>query len=328
MNILVLGGTGFVGRTITKHLSEIQGVEVRIGARRPGIVDGHSCIRLDATDKESLTSALSDVDVVVNCITGSANIIRDSAAVIVNAANSIGRSIKLIHMSSMAVYGRSQGVLDEKAPLSDDGNWYGKAKIDAEHSLTRYAENGGSSTILRIGCVIGENSALWVDRIGQLIKSGRLGDLGHMGDGWSNLVHVNDVAKAVVLSINHREPVASVYNLSAPDSPRWNYYFKDFALHLGCVPLRYKTPLSMAVESRLVAPPLKALERLSDKGWIKAPQIPCIPPSLLYLWSQQIKLDSSLITHELGLKWTPYETALIDGESYFKRKFGNEHAMD
>lgn len=323
MKILVLGGTGFVGRAITKHLGEIRGIEVRVGARRPDTVDGHACITLDATDQESLASALSDVDVVVNCVTGSANNIRDSAAIIVNTASSAGRSIKLIHMSSMAVYGRSQGVLNEMAPLSDDGNWYSNAKIDAEYSLTRYTENGGSLTILRIGCVIGENSALWVDRIGQLLKNGRLGDLGHLGDGWSNLVHVNDVAKAVALSINRCEPVASVYNLSAPDSPRWNKYFKDFALCLGCVPLKYKTPLSMAVESRLVAPPLKALERLSDKGWIKAPQIPCIPPSLLRLWSQQIKLDSSRITHELGLEWTPYETALTNSESYFKRKYGD-----
>ena len=323
MKILVLGGTGFVGSAIAEHLKKIQGIDVQIGARYRNPIDERQFITVDATDQKSLVTALSDVDVVINCVTGSAKTIRDSAAGIVSVASSASRRIKLIHVSSMAVYGCKQGVLDEMAPVSDDGNWYGKAKIDAEDILRSYADNDGSSTIFRVGCVIGENSALWVDRIGLLIKSGRLGDLGHLADGWSNLVHVDDVAKAVTLSISNQEPGTRIYNLSAPDSPRWNRYFKDFALSIGCVPLKYKTPLSMTIESKLISPPLKALEHLSDRGWIKAFETPCIPPSLLRLWSQHIRLDSTRIARELGLEWTPYEKALKNSASYFKKKYGN-----
>jgi nucleoside-diphosphate-sugar epimerase len=163
---------------------------------------------------------------------------------------------------------------------------------------------------------------LWVDRIGLLLRSGRLGDLAEQGDGWSNLVHVDDVAEAVVLSIRSSRKGTAIYNLSAPDSPRWNSYFRDFALAADWVPLRYKSRLSMVLESNLIAPPLKIWERLSARGWLTAARIQSIPPSLLHLWSQQIRLQSAKAERELGLKWTPYDEGLKDSVDYFRAKYG------
>jgi len=321
MRVLVLGGTGFVGRAITKRLNDISQVETIIGARHEASVGENQFIRIDATSADSLAAAFADIDVVVNCVTGSGAAIRDNAFAIVAAANKEKRQINIIHMSSMAVYGNQQGVLDESAPLSEEFGWYGKAKVGAEGILQSFAKIGGSTTILRIGCVYGANSALWVDRIGLLLKSGRLGDLGEMADGWSNLVHVEDIAKAVVLSLDHVAPGARIYNLSAPDSPRWNIYFRDFSLAIDRIPIKYKTRLSMLIETKIIAPPLKAAERLSDRGWFKSVDIQCMPPSLFRLWQQQIKLDSSHIGDELDFSWTPYDEGLKESIDYFRNRY-------
>jgi len=322
MKVLVLGGTGFVGSAISKRLNEIQGVETIVGARSRKSIEEKQFVSIDATDTDSLRDAFSNVDVVVNCVTGSADTIRDNAAAIVNAAGGASTRARIIHMSSMAVYGDQRGVVDELAPLSEEGNWYAKAKIDAEQIVNRYADAGGSSTILRAGCVYGADSALWVDRIGLLLKGGRLGDLGVSGDGWSNLVHVDDVAEAVVLSLDSHESGTRIYNLSAPDSPRWNNYFRDFSLAIDCVPLKYKTRFSMLVESLVIAPPLAAVGRLSSRRQIKTPYIPSIPPSLLRLWRQQIRLDSSKIEDELEFTWKTYDEGLKDSVHYFRNRYG------
>ena len=323
MRVLVLGGTGFVGRIIIKRLNEIPEVDTVVGARHEAAVGDNRFVSIDATNADSLSAAFSNTDVVVNCVTGSGATIKENALAIVDAANRNNKLVRIVHMSSMAVYGNQQGVLDESAPLSEDFGWYGKAKVEAEEIFQQFVESGGSSTILRIGCVYGAASTLWVDRIGLLLKSGRLGDLGEMADGWSNLVNVDDIAKAVVLSLGSAEPGAKVYNLSAPDSPRWNIYFRDFALAIDRVPLKYKTRLSMLIETKMIAPPLKAAERMSDRGWIKSLDIQCMPPSLLRLWQQQIKLDSSRIEDELNLSWTPYDEGLKESVNYFRNRYDN-----
>jgi nucleoside-diphosphate-sugar epimerase len=135
-------------------------------------------------------------------------------------------------------------------------------------------------------------------------------------------VHVDDVAEAVVLSIRSSKRGTTIYNLAGPDSPRWNSYFRDFALAADWVPLKYKSRLSMVLESNLIAPPLKIWERLSARGWLKTPGVQSIPPSLLRLWSQQIKLESAKVERELGLKWTPYDEGLRDSVNYFRTKYG------
>lgn len=322
MNILVLGGTGFVGRVLSAKLAEIEGSRVIVAARNLGTASSFENIRVEATNVESVASASKGIDVIVNCVTGSGTDIRSNADAVRSVAENSNGRIRVMHMSSMAVYGSQQGALDETTAVADDGNWYGQAKIEAETMLGDLAKAGGSVTIFRIGCVYGARSQMWVDRVGLLLRNGRLGDLGVLGDGWSNLVHVNDIAETVKLALLSEARGLQVYNLSAPDSPRWNDYFTDFALAAEFTPVRYKTALSMAVETRLIAPPLKILERLAAKGLLKTPKAQCIPPSLLRLWSQHIKLDGSKVTANLGLKWTPYKTGLKDSIDYFLETYG------
>lgn len=321
MNVLVLGGTGFVGREIIAALRQLPGVTPIAGARRSTADHGVEYRQLDATDAQALAAAAEDVDVIVNCVTGSGASITANARAVVEAARRSARVERIIHMSSMAVYGTSEGVVTEDSPVGSGCNWYGEAKIAAEEELRRCAPGAGVA-ILRIGCVYGPGSPLWLDRLGLLLRARRLGDLGAAGDGWSNLVHVRDIGKAVGLLLGRDEmDTVCTYNLAAPDSPRWNRYFADLARGIGCTPLPHKSRVGMLAEGYVVAPPLKVLERLGFSPAHAGTPIPSIPPSLLGLWAQQIRIESSALERATGIEWTPYSEGLRECVQDFNRRF-------
>ncbi|MBK8973379.1 MAG: NAD-dependent epimerase/dehydratase family protein [Hahellaceae bacterium] len=302
-------------------------IRVVIGSRHPTPATKIETVSVNVLEESSLATLLVGFDAVVNCVTGDGQTISQGAFTLVNAALSLPRKPHLIHMSTMAVYGTEEGRVDEQSRLLSDIGWYGEAKVEAESCFRRYGDEGGPATVFRIGCVFGPGSDLWSRRIAQLLTSRRLGDLGADGDGWSNLVHVDDIAQATLLAL--RKPSVSagqIYNLAAPDSPRWNRYFRDLALKIGATPLKYVTPRYLWVETHVFAPPLKVIERVLKKVRKATGRLPDgIPPSLARLWAQQIRLDSTKVERELGLKWTQYDVGLLSSaESFIQSKGVNQ----
>ena len=312
MKVLVLGGTGFIGREVARRLSSQDSTEVVVASRRAqGSPAGSSGISVDALDQAALTRALEGVDAVVNCVAGDGGAIVQGAETLVRAALDAGRP-RVVHMSTMSVYGGAQGLVDESHPTRDDLGWYGHAKIEAEASFDRYRQAGGNAVILRPGCVVGAGGVDWVGRLARLLELRRLGDLGAAGDGPTNLVDVADVAQAVVgaLALPQSPNGAPRFNLAAPDSPRWNAYFTDLAIALGATPVRRLTARAMKREIYLRGIALKMAERLAGKLGARVDLPPAITPSLTRLWSQQIQLDSGAATRDLRLSWTPYAQTL------------------
>jgi nucleoside-diphosphate-sugar epimerase len=186
--------------------------------------------------------------------------------------------------------------------------------------MAAFAHSGGSVVTLRPGCVWGAGSELWVGRIARFLRASRLGDLGAAGDGWSNLVHVDDVCAAVVAALRV-EPVRGevrTYNLAAPDSPRWNEYFVDLSLAIGATPVRRISPTQLRMDAYLAGPPLKVVQTLLARARLSAQAVPDpLPPGLLGLWERHLHLDSQLAQRELRLSWTPYAEALKDSAAWF-----------
>lgn len=311
MKVLVLGGAGFVGRVVVRQLAASGWAQAIVASRRPpGAQPGTLTVCVDTLDPAGLAQALAGVDAVVNCVAGDGAAIGAGADTLVQAALGAGRP-RLVHLSTMAVYGGAQGVLDERHPMNDDLGWYGHAKIQAEEAMRRYRQAGGEVVILRPGCVAGKGSDAWVGRPAYWLKAGRLGDLGTAGDGPANLVDVEDVAQAVLKAL--RLPLqedAPVFNLAAPDSPRWNAYFQDLALAIHATPVKRLTARQLKREVYLRGVALKVAERVCAKLRWDLALPPSMPPSLLRLWAQQIQLDSRAATETLQLVWTPYVATL------------------
>jgi nucleoside-diphosphate-sugar epimerase len=313
LRVLVLGGCGFIGQRVADSLCETGWADPLRASRRPaGRSAAAKAISVDARDLAGLTEALRGVDAVVNCVGGGKAAIADGARQLVEAAERAGCR-RIVHLSSMAVYGAVEGVVTEDAPLKPDAGWYGLAKAAAEAHMTGFTRQRGEVVILRLGCVAGPGSQPWVARIGRLLRAGRIGDLGLAGDGWSNLLHVDDVSQAVTAALRVRVPSGrpAVFNLTAPDSPRWNEYFTDLALAIRATPLRRVSARRLQLDAYVAGPPLKIAERLLRRALPPGRRLPdALVPSLLRLWSQEIRLDSSAASRELRLGWTAYRDTL------------------
>lgn len=314
MNLLILGGSGHIGHRLIETLAS-DPRDTPTGASRGSAVSlssGVSWIKLDTCNVSELTAALQGFDAVVNCVAGDARSISQGTQALVDAARHAGYP-RIIHLSTMSVYGRAEGMVREDAPLKPELGWYGRAKCEAEQYIGDYVRLGGDAVVLRPGCVMGPYSELWVGRIARWLRAGRLGDLGVGGDGWSNLVHVDDICQAVIKAL--RLPIKTkelpVFNLAAPDSPRWNTYFVDLALALQFTPVRRIRRRQLQLDAWLVGPPLKIAQMVSKRfDWTGRTLPEYMPPGLPSLWAQQIRLDATKASRQLGVVWTPYMAAL------------------
>lgn len=320
MKVLILGASGYIGRVLFGKLSATDWAQPTSAARgRHPMHAGASHVRVDTRDLPALTLALQGYDCVVNCVAGDYASIAGGASVLSQAA-AAAKCRRIVHLSSMAVYGRIEGYVDEQAPFDPDSGWYARAKCEAESHLSAFAQNGGEVVVLRPGCVVGPGSELWVGRVGRWLKARRLGDLGAAGDGYSNLVHVDDVCDAVIAAL--RLPIATrampAFNLATPDSPRWNQYFSDLAIALNAIPVRRIRASLLKVDSLMAGPPLKVAEKLLDRFGIQHRWLPDpLPPSLLRLWSQDIQLNAQAASDALALEWTGYRASLDKFSDWF-----------
>ena len=321
MKILVLGCSGYVGSRILEALKATSWA-FPVGASRRQVnvsLTGIEFIQINTLDVTGLTAALRGFDAVVNCVAGDERSISEGARVLVTAALD-ARCLRIIHFSTMSVYGRAEGLVTEDMTPDSSLGWYGRAKCEAETHMQEFTRKGGSVVVLRPGCVWGAGSELWVGRVGRWLQAGRLGDLGIAGDGWSNLVHVEDVCRATLSSL--QLPAKSgqllMFNLSAPDSPRWNDYFVDFALQVKATPVQRIGWRQLQFDSFVTSPLLKIAQIGLRKMNHTSQLLPePMSPGLTRLWAQHIRLDSSAATQQLEVVWTPYVKSLKSSANWF-----------
>jgi nucleoside-diphosphate-sugar epimerase len=337
MKVLVLGATGYIGQRLMTRLATCGWADATGAARHvppapqaQGVSAPTRWRAIDSRDPAALRAALQGQDAVVNCVAGDAASIAQGAKALTAAALACKPLPRWVHLSTMSVYGAATGRVTEAWPLDDSLGWYGSAKCAAEDEVQAYASFGasegqGTAVVLRPGCVYGPGSELWVGRVGRWLQAHRLGDLGAAGDGFSNLVHVDDVCSAVLAALRWPIPgsatTAPAFNLAAPDSPRWNRYFTDLALAIGATPVQ-RLKHQPRLDAYLAGPPLKLAQMLlvkilgKDSGALAALPDP-LPPGLLRLWQQHLMLDGSAAERELGLTYTPYAAGLAESAEWF-----------
>jgi 2-alkyl-3-oxoalkanoate reductase len=148
-------------------------------------------------------------------------------------------------------------------------------------------------------------------RFAQYLLARRLGDLGPAGDGYCNLVHVDDVAAAIVRALENPQTDGQVYNLSSSNPPTWNEYLIRYARALRAVPVRRISGRRLKIETKVLAPPLKIAEILARAARLASSVLPPpIPPSLGRLMRQEIRLSTVRAEQGLGMQWQDLEAGL------------------
>jgi 2-alkyl-3-oxoalkanoate reductase len=316
--ILVLGASGFIGRRVI-HALTIAGravpVAVSRSARRAMRDSGVEAHDLDVSHPGALRGLMSGVAGVVNCVAGPPESIVSSAQALLDAACSLSPSPRIVHLSSMAAYGSVNGKVDESTPLRGDLDAYSGAKARTDDWMTRC----DFVVTLRPGIVFGPASAWWSDRIARLLVAGRLGDLGSRGEGICNLVYVDDVATAALRALDLEGDALGAFNLANPVPITWNEYLTRYARALHATPVRSISSARLAVETRVLSPPLKLLEMMLRKPALaRWNPLPPIRPWLPELCGRSMCMDVTRAERSLGMNWTPLDVALETTASWFR----------
>ena len=183
---LVTGATGFIGRRLAERLLE-EGWSVRLLVRDPGRLAAtlrplQDIVVGDLLDANSVGSAVKDVDIIFHC---AANVSTWDAWESYYAANVLGvknlmDSIakenpglsRLVHLSTVDVYGFPVLPCDEKCNTTGSGFGYGETKLLGESLVKEYGDkNNIPYTIIRPANVIGPGSQ-FITRIGHELQSG------------------------------------------------------------------------------------------------------------------------------------------------------------
>ena len=292
--VLVLGASGFIGSRVVIALASSPIYRAIAASRR-------SAVAVDATDLNAVQTALRDVDCVVNCIAGDERVMVRSTQALCDAARR-SPPRRIVHLSSMAVYGAATGtVVEDHAPVTPVSG-YGQAKIECERIVQKYVDDGGDAVILRPTCVFGPGSRQWTTRLERLLTARRIGDLGEAGDGCCNLAFIDDVVSGVISALDARDVSGKAFNISSSADLTWNEFLIMFAKALGATPIRRIPSRTLRVETKLLAP----LRRIAGMA-MRSPATEAITPSLAALWRQDIRIDCSAAEKALSLPRTTPE---------------------
>lgn len=208
MNILITGGSGFIGSVLTRLLSSC-GHQVRIYDKAASTTP--CSIRADVRDLEALTAAAQGIDIIYNLAAEHRDDVRPlslyedvnvgGARNVVAAAERAGVKT-IIFTSSVAVYGESDVPLDESAPH----NWineYGRTKslAEAEHRKWADADPTRKLVVVRPSVVFGPNNRGNVYNLLKQISSGRFVMIG-AGRNRKSMAFVDNVAAFLVFAID------------------------------------------------------------------------------------------------------------------------------
>ena len=315
--IVILGASGFIGRRVVHALARLDGVQAVAVSRRASSAAFSPTV--EAVDADLSTSGAIDRSVagaagVVNCIAGSPSLIETASTRLFETALGMPTAPRIVHLSSLAAYGSVTGRIDENVELRGDLDAYSAAKAETDRLAASY-RNG---VTLRPGVVYGPGSGWWSDRIARLLVRGRLGSLGNRGRGFCNLVYVDDVADAVVRALHLDDAQLGAFNLSLSAPITWNDYFSQYGAALGLPPRRVSA-LRLALETRVLAPPLKLLEiLLRSPKLARSNPFPPLRPWLPAMCSHDIRMDVTRAERILGMQWTPLSTGLRVTADWFR----------
>jgi nucleoside-diphosphate-sugar epimerase len=266
-----------------------------------------NAVAADRLNREALRTAVRDADMVINATMGAPAVISFAAERLFEALRAEAPTRPLVHISSMTVYGNAIGLCDESTPAAEPTTKYAAAHIAAESKARRFPQ----TVILRPGCEYGPDCKAWSGRVAAWLAHRRIGDLGAGGDGYCNLVFIDDLVRAVLAAMRSPAAAGRVFNVAMAGPPTWNEYLIAYAIALGATPVRRMTRRRWTLETRLLAPPLKVAELTIGRFPFIARQLPPpIPPSFSHLCAQEIRLDVAAVEVVLGLKWTPLEVGL------------------
>lgn len=329
MRVLVTGGPGFIGRRVVSRYLEA-GWDVTSFSLPGEAADAtwNGPVRMvygDLRKQADVQRAAEGADLLVHlaAVVGLAGDYDHQWDIIAGGTRSVCSAVaeqggRAVVVSSIAIYGTSiqTGVCAE-----DDGHgpWagaYGLAKQGQETFAEEIsARTGMPLTLVRPANVYGLGGAsAWGDRLIDGIRNTGGVVIGEADRNNAGLVHVENLADAILLAGTDPRAVGRTYNVCDGADVTWRRFMDDMAQVAGMPP-----PPTIALEEALA---------LIEANEDPARKIPPRDPSLgsmegLNLVGFDNRIDSSRIRRELG--WVPRRN-YPDAIEEIARLYQGEHA--
>ena len=253
---------------------------------------------------------LKGIDYVVSCLGGRPRSFVAATKALCEAARR-NPPRRIVHLSSMSVYGGSSGLVDESTGAKPPLNPYAKARIECEALVNRYIADYGDAVIVRPSCIFGPGSEAWAGRLARLLVARRLGDLGASGDGICNLVHIDDLVSTLIAALSAPAVAGQTFNATADWArPTWNEFLVRFARAIGATPVERISERRMKFETMVLAPALRAAA-LAARRIGAGRYIPdAITPSFARVLRQRVTISAVRTTARFGIGHVPLEQAI------------------
>lgn len=219
----VTGATGFVGQNLVNSLTQ-KGYEVYILTRKESSVfSNNKNMKVIIGDINDPIILPKDVDTIYHCA-GVIDELKDIERVNVLGTKNITEialqnKCKLIHLSSAGVIGKTKEIILNENTICNPQNSYEISKYKAEQIILEAVKKGLNAYILRPTTIFGIKKDPKNDSFYQLIKAMRNGFYKNIGEkGIYNIVHINEVVRAMELLDKTNTSYRNIYLLNTPIS--------------------------------------------------------------------------------------------------------------
>ena len=266
MRVFVTGGSGLVGRHVIAQLV-VRGDAVTALAHSDAAAAaltglGAAPLRGDLADAATLERGIGAAEAVVHAaaiVLGRAGTWERFHAANVAPTERVARAAahagaRLVHISSVAVYGRRSTYDGEPGSVTEEfglerplfpGDHYARSKREAEQALWRCADETGLAAVALRPCVIyGEGDRHFAPRVARALRRG-VAPL--IGDGANvlSVVYAGNVAAAALLALD-RPPARGPFNVANDGTLTQEGFVRAFATGLGVRPLVLHVPRALA----------------------------------------------------------------------------------
>ncbi|ACX96316.1 NAD-dependent epimerase/dehydratase [Halothiobacillus neapolitanus c2] len=243
----VTGATGFLGGHLVRRLLKF-GARVTVLARSPEKLPPDIASRLtivpgDLSSLAALEQAVCDCDFIFHC---AANVATWDQRANYDAANIEGvcnliaainraphdRLRRLVHVSTVDVYGFPVRPADESMPLPVNDFGYGESKRLGEKTMRAECDRLGIPyTVIRPGNITGPGSP-FISRIGKELVSGLMLKI-NSGQVHAGLIDVDNLLDVLLWSGVSANALNAVFNARDPYAVSWNEFLRDFKAQLA-----------------------------------------------------------------------------------------------